>query len=74
MTAGLNKIEVRDARPAAGTQAVVLRYHWMAELTCSPGCRVEREVVEGDSAGFVKIVGEPLPREFVVTLDYAAGG
>lgn len=71
--AGLNRIAVREARPAAGTQAVTLRYHWMAELRCSPSCRVERAEVPGDSAGFIKIVGEPvLAREVVVTLDYEA--
>lgn len=70
--AGLNRIAVREARPAPGTQQVTLRYHYMAELRCSPGCTVERAEVAGDTAGFVRVVGSPLPREFTVTLDYAA--
>ena len=71
MQAGLNRIEVRQARPAAGSQALTLRFHYMDELRCSPGCRVERAEVEGDTAGFVRVVGEPtLPPEFVVELAY----
>ncbi len=71
--ASLNRIAVKNARPGRGGQSVTLRYHWMAELTCSPNCRVERAEVVDDSAGFIKIVGDPLPAEFAVTLDYAAG-
>ena len=70
--ASLNRITVREARPAPGTQSVTLRYHYMAELRCSPNCRIERAEVAGDTAGFIKIVGEPLAREFTVTLDYDA--
>lgn len=70
--ARLNEIVVRGAKPAPGTQQVTLRYHWMAELRCSPGCTVERAEVEGDRAGFVRVVGSPLPRDFKVTLDYDA--
>jgi hypothetical protein len=69
--AGLNRITVRDARPAPGTQALTLRFHFMDELRCSPGCRVERAEVAGDTAGFVRVVGEPtLPGELVVSLEY----
>jgi hypothetical protein len=69
--AGLNRIAVRGARPAPGTQALTLRFHHMDELRCAPGCRVERAEVEGDTAGFVRVVGEPaLPAEFVVSLEY----
>lgn len=70
--ASLNRVHVRDATPAPGSQSVTLRYHWMNELRCSPDCTVERAEVAGDSAGFIKIVGAPLPREFTVTLDYDA--
>ncbi|HEY0138238.1 MAG TPA: hypothetical protein VGB85_29340 [Nannocystis sp.] len=69
--AGLNRIAVRAARPAPGSQALTLRFHYMDELRCAPGCRVERAEVEGDTAGFVRVVGEPvLPAEFVVSLEY----
>jgi len=69
--AGLNRIAVQQARPAPGTQALTLRFHFMDELRCAPSCRVERAEVEGDTAGFVRVVGEPtLPDEFVVELAY----
>ena len=69
--AGLNRIAVRAAGPAPGTQALTLRFHFMDELRCAPACRVERAEVAGDTAGFVRVVGEPtLPAEFVVELAY----
>jgi hypothetical protein len=65
---------VRDAKPAPGTQALVLRFHHMQELRCRAAegsCRVEKAELAGDSAGFVRVVGEPvLPREFKVELVY----
>jgi hypothetical protein len=77
VSAGLNRIAVRRARPAPGTQALTLRFHHMDELRCRPGapqaggCRVERAEVPGDTAGFVRVVGEPtLPEAFVLELVY----
>jgi hypothetical protein len=78
VTAGLNRIAVRRARPAPGTQALTLRFHHMDELRCradgaapTSGCRVERAEVPGDAAGFVRVVGEPtLPESFVIELVY----
>jgi len=75
VAAALNRIAVRDARPAPGTQALTLRFHHMAQLRCRAegggACRVERAEVPGDAAGFVRVVGEPtLPAEFVVELEY----
>jgi len=68
--ADLNRIEVRDARPAAG-EALVLRFHHMQGLRCAPGCRVEREPVPGDPAGFIRVVGAPrIPSRFSVELVY----
>lgn len=65
--ADLGRIEVERASPAPGTQELVLRFHWLRELTCRPGCRIEREEIAGDEAGFVRVVGEPvLPASFVV--------
>jgi hypothetical protein len=69
--AGLNRISVRDAAPAPGGQSLVLRFHWMDELRCSPDCTVRRFEVAGDSAGFIEVSGAPnLPREFAVELEY----
>ena len=69
--ARLNRIAVHAAKPAPGSQALTLRFHFMDELRCAPGCRVERAEVAGDTAGFIRVVGEPtLPPEFVVELAY----
>jgi hypothetical protein len=69
--ASLNKLAVTGATPAPGGQSVVLRYHWMDELRCSPGCTVTRFEIPGDSAGFIEVTGTPaLPREFAVELVY----
>lgn len=74
VTADLNRLTVQDAKPARGTQALVLRFHHMQELRCRAAegaCRVEKAELVGDSAGFVRVVGEPtLPREFTVELVY----
>ncbi len=80
VTAGLNRIAVQKARPAPGTEELTLRFHHMDELRCradgpagpqTSGCRVERVEVPGDTAGFVRVVGEPtLPEQLVVELVY----
>jgi hypothetical protein len=70
--AGLGRLEVAAAKPAPGTGDLVLRFHWMRELTCRSGvpnvdCSVEREPVEGDETGFIRVVGRPtLPADFVL--------
>ncbi|WAS96474.1 hypothetical protein [Nannocystis punicea] len=70
--AGLGRIAVSAASPAPGTQELVLRFHWLQELTCKSAvpnvdCRIEREPVEGDETGFLRVVGAPtLPAEFVL--------
>lgn len=75
VTAAINRIAVKAARPAPGTEALTLRFHHMDELQCratgASGCRVERAEVPGDQAGFVRVVGEPtLPEKFVLELVY----
>lgn len=63
--ASLGRVDVDAAAPEPGTQELVLRFHWLRELRCSPGCRIEREPVVGDEAGFIRVVGEPtLPERF----------
>ena len=74
VAAGVDRIAVRRAAPAPGTQAMTLRFHYMHELRCRPepatsgaGCRVEQVAVPGDAAGFVRVVGAPtLPASLVV--------
>jgi len=72
--ADLNRLEVLDATPAPGSEALVLRFHHMEELRCRAAegaCRVEKAELPGDAAGFIRVVGEPkLPREFTVELVY----
>ena len=69
VTAQLGRITVREAKPAPGTEALTLRFHYMEELRCSPNCRVERAEVAGDTAGFVRVVGTPrLGRELVIEM------
>jgi hypothetical protein len=60
----LNQIAVDEA---AGDE-VVLRFHWMETLACSPGCAIERVPVPGDPMGFIR-VRKP-PRAFVVHNSY----
>jgi hypothetical protein len=62
--AQLGRIDVSGARPAPGTQELLLRFHWMRELECHSSdpanrCRIERAPVEGDETGFIRVVGEP---------------
>ena len=68
--ASLNRIEVQEARAADGHQ-LVLRFHHMRTLRCQPGCRLEREPIPLDPAGFIRVVGDPkLPARFVVEQRY----
>ena len=66
--AGLNRIEVSEARPGHGNpQEMVLRFHHMDGLKCKPGCRVSVQTIEDDPAGFIRVTGQPtLPSRFVV--------
>lgn len=69
--ARINRIEVRRARPDPAGPFVVLRYHYMDELRCRPGCRLERVKLPFDPVGFIKVVGVPtLPRAFVIENGY----
>jgi hypothetical protein len=66
VAASINRIDV------TGTQAdrdVVLRFHWMETLGCTPNCRIEREAVDGDRVGFIRVVA-PHPRDFVIENTY----
>lgn len=67
----LNRIVVKSAKPARGTQRLVLRFHHMRTLRCSPNCAIEREPVPQDRAGFIAVKGQPtLPSEFVIENRY----
>jgi len=67
----LNTIEVTDARPAPGTELMVLRFHPMETLCCRPGCSLATSPVPHDPAGFIAVVGRPrLPKRFVIENTY----
>ena len=69
--AALNRLEVRDAAPAKGTQFLVLRYHYLNTLRCSPGCRLLRWRLPDNPVGFIKVEGTPsLPQHFVIENKY----
>ncbi len=71
VTASLNRIQVRDAVPEEGTQRVILRFHHMRTLGCSPGCRVLKAPISYDQVGFIGVEGTPtLPKNFVVENNY----
>lgn len=67
--AAINRIEVSGTRP---DQDIVLRYHWMETLRCTPDCRIEREPVDHDRVGFIRIPA-PHARDFVVENSYEWG-
>lgn len=71
VVAGLNRIEVQGARPAAGTQALLLRFHHMASLRCRPGCKLMKTPISHDPVGFITVLGQPtLPERFVIEHHY----
>lgn len=78
LTADLNRIEVQDAEPAEGTQAIALRFHHMKSLRCRPvdapagtTCHIVKFPLPYDPVGFFTVIGKPaLPRHFVVEQQY----
>lgn len=50
--ADTNLIEVSGTDPA---QDLVLRYHWLETLVCEPRCRLEREPIDIDGVGFIRV-------------------
>jgi hypothetical protein len=66
VAASINQIQVTGTQP---NNDVVLRFHWMETLGCTPDCRIEREPVNGDRVGFIRIPA-PHPRDFVVANTY----
>jgi hypothetical protein len=54
-TQSLNLIRVADAHG----ETLVLRFHWMETLECSPGCRVRRFETPRDRIGLIRIDSPP---------------
>jgi hypothetical protein len=59
VTARTDHIEV-----AGAPSELVLKFHWLDTLRCQPGCRLEREPVPGDGAGFIRV--KNAPERFVI--------
>ena len=61
-----NRLEVDGTDPS---QDVVLRFHCFETLACEPDCRVEREAIENNPVGFIRIPA-PHPGRFSVVNAY----
>jgi hypothetical protein len=62
-----NLIEVVGTDPE---RDAVLRFHYMETLACEPRCRLEREPVENDRVGFIRVPA-PHPADFRIVNTYA---
>jgi hypothetical protein len=61
-----NLIQVTNSDPR---QPVVVAYHWHEALRCRPDCRVEREPVDIDRVGFIRIPA-PHPADLEIWNSY----
>ncbi|MFI5307064.1 MAG: hypothetical protein ACHQ53_06925 [Polyangiales bacterium] len=64
--ASTNRIELRGSDP---TRDAILAYHFHEALRCEPHCRVERELVDLDAVGFVRVPA-PHPADFTLVNSY----
>lgn len=65
--ASLNRLEVTGTDPS---RDVVLRFHWLETLVCEDdACEVEREPLEGDPVGFIRVPA-PHPANFTIVNGY----
>ncbi|NVB42380.1 hypothetical protein G6O69_31445 [Pseudenhygromyxa sp. WMMC2535] len=63
---GVNQVAVRGSDPQAD---LLLRFHWLETLRCTPDCRIERVPVEGDRVGFMRVPA-PHPADFRIENGY----
>ena len=71
VSSGLNRITVASAKPHAGTQEMILRFHYLKTLRCRPTCRLEQVPLSDSEATFIKVVGTPrLPDKFEIYNGY----
>jgi hypothetical protein len=61
-----NRIAVRASAPE---QTLLLSYHWHEALRCQPNCRVEREHLDIDRVGLIRIPA-PHPADLVIWNSY----
>ncbi|MCK5798459.1 MAG: hypothetical protein KAI47_14810 [Deltaproteobacteria bacterium] len=57
--AELDHLYLKNVRPRQGDNSVVLRFHYVDGLKCSPHCHVEHVPVKASRASFLRIVGDP---------------
>lgn len=62
ITAQTNRLLVEGSDP---NEDVVLRYHWLETLACGPDCRIEREPIDTDAVGFIRVPA-PHPADFEI--------
>ena len=63
---GVNRIAITGSDPS---QDLLVRYHWMETLACTPDCRIERAQLERDRVGFMRIPA-PHPADFEIVNTY----
>jgi hypothetical protein len=66
VTASTNRIAVAGSDPA---HDVVLSYHFHEAMRCRPDCRVERQPVDLDRVGLMRVPA-PHPADFVIENTY----
>jgi hypothetical protein len=64
--ASTNRIEVQDSE---SSETLVLSYHFHELLRCEPDCRVERQPIDLDRVGLIRIPA-PHPRDLVIVNRY----
>ncbi len=65
---GPGLIELTDVEPDSESGELVLKFHYMRELACRPGCRLEPAPVPGADAAFIRVVASgEVPRAVLIT-------
>jgi hypothetical protein len=62
----LNKIKVSESPPNTD---LVLRYHYLSSMVCTPNCSVRKKKISGDPIGFIEVPA-PHPANFVIKNNY----
>lgn len=63
----LGRVDVWDAVPDPERGELILKFHYMPELVCTPDCALEPAPVDDSSAAFIRVRGQPSPpRAFTI--------
>ncbi len=63
VSADFNRISLKEVKPEEGD--IILKYHWFPGFRTVPERKIEKEDIEGDPAGFIKIKNPPQEIEIV---------